>query len=110
MRVAVSKVRIPRSQRITCSLPPAITYSALMSSSWRVLAMPRLMSTGLRSFPSSLSSSKFCMFRAPTWIMSMSSNRGRCFASMISVTMGRPVAALASSSSRMPSSWRPWKA
>ena len=32
-RVAVSKVRMPRSQRMTFSLPPAMTYSALMSSS-----------------------------------------------------------------------------
>ena len=33
LRVAVSKVRMPRSQSITRSLPPAIMYSALIRSS-----------------------------------------------------------------------------
>ena len=45
-------------------------YSADSSHSSMVAAMPRLSSTGLRCRPSSLSSVKFCMFRAPTWNMS----------------------------------------
>ena len=43
-------------------------------------------------------SSKFCMFRAPTWITSTSSNRCSWERSIISVTMGSPVSFLASSS------------
>ena len=110
LRVLVSKVRMPRSQRITCSFPPDMMYSALISSSWMVFARPRLSRMGFFSEPSSLSSSKFCMFRAPTWITSTSSKSGMCAASMISVTMGRPVSFLAMDSSRSPSSCRPWKA
>ncbi len=65
--------------------------------------MPRLSMMGLSCLPSSLSRSKFCMFRAPTWMTSTSSKSGR-FRSMSSVTMGRPVASLAiSRSRRMPS-------
>src|SRR5699024_11860883 len=62
----------------TCALPIlAMIYSALMSSSLMVLARPRLMRMGFLVLPSSFKSSKFCMFRAPTWITSTSSNRGR---------------------------------
>ena len=45
-RYAVSKVRMPRSQRMTASLPSLSTYSAAMSSSSSVLDRPRLISTG----------------------------------------------------------------
>ena len=45
-RVKVSNPRTPRSQRITCSLPPAITYSAASSHSSYEAASPRLTITG----------------------------------------------------------------
>ena len=45
-------------------------YSAESSHSSIVAEMPRLSSTGLRAWPSSRSSVKFCMLRAPTWKMS----------------------------------------
>ena len=51
LRVALSKVRTPRSQRITFGLPSDNTYSALSSRSLIVAAMPRLSSTGLPSLP-----------------------------------------------------------
>ena len=105
----VSKVRIPLSQRITCSLPPAIIYSALISNSSRVFAMPRFRRMGFFSFPSSFKSSKFCIFLVPTCITSTSSKRSRCPRRIISVTMGRPVCFLASSSNLSPSSPSPWK-
>ena len=66
LRVAFSKVRMPRSQRITCVLPPARMYSAESSHSSMVADMPRFRSTGWRTLPSSFSRSKFCMLRAPT--------------------------------------------
>ena len=61
---------MPRSQSITSMLPPLSTYSAESSHSSIVDEMPRLSSTGLRARPSSRSSEKFCMLRAPTWKMS----------------------------------------
>jgi hypothetical protein len=67
LRVAFSKVRMPRSQRITCWLPPARMYSADRSSSSMVALSPRLSSTGRRTLPRSFRRSKFCMLRAPTW-------------------------------------------
>ena len=70
LRVAVSNVRMPRSHRITSLLPPLSTYSAESSHSSIVAEMPRFSSTGLRACPSSRSSVKFCMLRAPTWKMS----------------------------------------
>ena len=75
-----------------------------------VLARPRFKRMGLWRRPSCFNSSKFCMFRAPTWMMSTSSNRGRCSMLMISVTMGRPVFCLASLRSSRPSAFMPWKA
>ena len=90
LRVAVSKVRMPRSHRITCWLPPAMMYSAAARRSFTVALMPRFSSTGLSVRPSSLSSSKFCMLRAPTCrasairaTLATSSTRST------SVTMGR---------------------
>ena len=50
VRVAVSKVRMPRSHRMICSLPSLIMYSALISSSCRVLARPRLRRMGFLVF------------------------------------------------------------
>ena len=64
-RVAVSKVRMPRSQRITFGLPPLKTYSAERSHSWIEVAMPRLSSTGFFVSATRRSSEKFWMLRAP---------------------------------------------
>src|SRR4051795_7960327 len=51
------------------------------------------------------------MLRAPIWMTSATSRTGsRSRASMSSVTIGRPVCALASASRRSPSTPRPWKA
>ena len=50
--------------------------------------MPRLSSTGLRERPARLSSEKFCMLRAPIWIMSAySSTSSSDSLSTASVTM-----------------------
>ena len=110
LRVAVSKVRIPRSQRITLGLPPAMMYSALINSSWTVEAKPRLRSTGLVVLPSCFNSSKFCMLRAPTWMTSMSAKRSSCEMSMISLTTGIPAFLPAAIRNFSPLSRSPWKA
>src|SRR5947209_6020522 len=60
---------MPRSHRITCSLPAAKRYSAASSRSSTFAASPRFSSTGLRIFPSALSNEKFCMLRAPAWVV-----------------------------------------
>ena len=70
LRVAVSKVRMPRSQRITSGFPWATTYSADISNSFMVLLIPRFSRTGRPHFPRAFSSTKFCMLRAPTCMTS----------------------------------------
>ena len=67
LRVMVSNVRIPRSQKITLELPCDRTYSPDMSHSLIVPDMPRLSSTGLSVRPTSFRRLKFCMLRAPIW-------------------------------------------
>ena len=54
------------ADRITFSLPPAIIYSADISHSFIVLESPLFSNMGFFVFPSSLRSSKFCIFLAPT--------------------------------------------
>ncbi len=56
LRVCVSKLRMPRSQRITSSFPSATTYSAASKSSSIVADRPRFSSTGLPVRPARLSS------------------------------------------------------
>ena len=51
LRVAVSNVRIPRSQRITWWFPSARIYSAAARNSSMVALMPRFSSTGFWSAP-----------------------------------------------------------
>ena len=58
---------------------------------------------GLLIFPKPFNNSKFCIFRAPTWITSTCSNNGSWDKSIISVTMGSPVFSFASSKSVIPS-------
>ena len=105
-RVAVSKVLIPRSHRMIWSLPSLAMYSAESSHSSIVLDKPRLRSTGRPHFPTSCNRSKFCMLRAPSWMMSATSRTSSNWRmSMHSVTIGRPVSARASA--RMPSAGLP---
>ena len=61
----LAKVRTPLSHKITCEFPPSIIYSAAMSHSSMVAAIPRLSNTGLLARPAFLSKLKFCMFRVP---------------------------------------------
>ena len=56
LRAIVSKLRMPRSHRITWPLPSARMYSALRSRSLIVAAMPRLSSTGFFILPTVFSS------------------------------------------------------
>jgi len=65
LRVAVSKVRMPRSHRSICVLPRVAMYSAACSHSSIVEDMPRFSITGTRVCPTSFSREKFVMFRAP---------------------------------------------
>ena len=100
LRVAVSYVRMPRSHSTTSWLPLAMMYSAAIKSSLIVAERPRLSSTGRRTRPSSASSAKFCMLRAPTWSMSAcSATRSTWRVSITSVTTGNPVSARTSASS-----------
>ncbi len=75
-----------------------------------VFARPRFSRIGLLSFPRRFSSSKFCIFLAPTCMTSTSSNRGRWSMLIISVTMGSPIFALAFDKSSSPSAFMPWNA
>src|SRR5215831_1093418 len=50
-RVDVSKVRIPRSHRMTSGVPAERMYSAERRNSWMLVAMPRLRRTGLPISP-----------------------------------------------------------
>ncbi len=96
-RVAVSNVLIPRSQRITSELPSLTMYSAAISRSSTVEESPRLRRTGFGARPTSESSEKFDMFRAPIWITSAASTTASTWrGSMSSVTSGSPVSARAS--------------
>ena len=64
-RVAGSKPFTPRSQSTTLGLPCERMYSALINKSTIVALMPRFSRTGLCRLPTSVSSTKFCMLRAP---------------------------------------------
>ena len=112
LRVRFSKVRMPRSHSMTLGFPLLMMYSALMSSSSMVPAMPRLSSTGLPAMPTSLSRLKFWVLRAPICRTSMSMSTNSCTSrtSMISVTMGMPVSSRAAQSSSRPALPMPWLA
>jgi hypothetical protein len=56
LRAAGSKLLTPRSHKITCWFPSERTYSALSNRSLIVAAIPRLIITGLPSFPTVLRS------------------------------------------------------
>ena len=110
LRVAVSNVRMPRSQRMTSRLPLARMYSAASSQSWIEDDMPRFSSTGLPVRATSSSRKKFCALRVPIWRTSAYFAMSCTVASDItSVTTGRPVSARACASSLRPSSSMPRK-
>src|SRR5450631_456991 len=109
LRVAVSKVRIPRSHSTTLGLPSDRMYSAADSKSSTLAAMPRLSSTGRSVFPTALSRSKFCMLRAPIWSMSTEADIRWTWSIVItSLTMGTPTARPASANRSIPSQPKPW--
>ena len=62
LRVALSYVRIPRSQRIIWSLPCAMMYSAALMNSSIVAANPRFNNTGLLTLPTARSKSSFACY------------------------------------------------
>ena len=106
--VYCSKVRIPRSHKITCSFPPARMYSADISHSSIVFASPLFNKTGFLIFPNSFKRSKFCIFLAPTCIKSTFSTNSSILSTLIiSETMGSPVRFRASTSAMIPSFPRP---
>src|SRR6266567_3204742 len=111
LRVAVSNVRMPRSQRTMSRLPRWAMYSAAISHSSIVAFMPRLSMTGLPAEPTAWSSAKFCMLRVPTWSMSACSlTRSTLAGSTTSVTTGSPTSALTSARIFRPATPRPWNA
>ena len=97
LRVLVSNVRMPRSQRMIWLLPTDAMYSAAISHSSMVAPKPRLSITGRPARPQASSSEKFCMFRVPIWRMSAySATMSTWLGSMTSVITGRPVRSRAS--------------
>ena len=111
LRVAGSKVRMPRSHSTTSRLPRWAMYSAAISHSSTVAVIPRLSSTGLPASPTACSSPKLAMLRVPICSMSAcSATTGTSRASTTSVTIGRPVASRVSTRISRPSRPRPWKA
>src|SRR3990170_990765 len=91
-RVADSKVRTPRSQRMIFRFPSEAMYSADISHSMIVALIPRLRMTGLSRRATSVRSRKFCMFLAPIWITSAYlTTRSMSRGSMSSVATGSPV-------------------
>src|SRR5499433_858105 len=110
-RVDVSKVRIPRSHRMTSGVPAERMYSAERRNSWMLVAMPRLRRTGLPISPTRRSRVKFWMLRAPIWRMSLYwATSSTLSVSSTSVTTGRPVRLRASARYLSPCSLSPWKA
>ena len=78
-------------------VPLLATYSAAISSSSTDADGPRFSSTGLSARPTSASSMKFCMLRAPIWITSAASSTSSTWrGSISSVTIGSPVSSRAS--------------
>jgi hypothetical protein len=85
-------------------------YSAAISSSSSEADAPRLSSTGLSVLPTSASSRKFCMLRAPIWSTSAVSTTSSTWrGSTTSVVNGSPVTSRASARIARPSDPRPWK-
>ena len=110
LRVAVSKVRIPRSQRATLEFPAAMIYSAALSHSSIVAERPRFNSTGIPVRPTSFKSSKFCIFLAPTCSMeTYCSADSTAWALVTSQIVANPVSFAAVCIYFKPSTSSPWK-
>ena len=85
-------------------------YSALINNSSMVADKPLFKSIGLLILPNSFNKSKFCIFLAPTWIISaFSINVSISYGDISSVTIGNPVLAFASFNNSKPSYFNPWK-
>ena len=85
-------------------------YSALIKSSSIVADNPLFNNIGLSILPNSFNKSKFCIFLAPTWIISaFSTNVSISYGDINSVTIGKPVSAFASFNKFNPSYFNPWK-
>ena len=109
-RVYVSNVLMPRSQSTTSAVPAASRYSADKSHSSIVAEGPRFNRTGFPSEPTFFNSSKFCIFRAPIWNISVRSRiLSASSGDTTSVTIGIPYispAAFMYSSPAIPSPWK----
>ncbi len=111
LRVAGSKVRMPRSHSTTSRLPRWAMYSAAISHSSIVAVMPRLSSTGLPDSPTACSRPKLAMLRVPICSMSAcSATTGTSRASTTSVTTGSPVTSRTEERISRPRTPSPWKA
>ena len=109
-RVDVSKVLMPRSQRMIRSFPSLATYSAAIRSSSTEVEAPRLSNTGLSARPTSDRRRKFWLLRAPIWITSVASTTCSTWrGSISSVTTGSPVSSRASRRIASASRPSPWK-
>ena len=111
LRVAVSKVRIPRSHSTMSKFPRCAMYSAAINHSSMVALIPRLSSTGLPALPAACSNPKLAMLRVPICSMSeYSATTATSAGSTTSVTIGKPVSARTSDKICSPDLPRPWKA
>ncbi len=112
LRVAVSKVRMPRSHRTMSRLPRCAMYSAAISHSSMVACMPRLSITGLPRLADGLQQREVlpCCGCRPAACRRRSDTRSTSCASTTSVTTGRPVVSRTSARIFRPASPSPWKA
>jgi hypothetical protein len=109
LRMPVSKVFMPRSQRATWSFPPESKYSAANSHSFTEAEGPRLRRMGFLAVASLRRSAKFCILRAPTYSMSAYSQIKSTSSVLItSVTTGIPVISRASPRILSASIPKPW--
>ena len=109
--VYFSKVRIPRSQKMTFGFPLAIMYSADMIHSSIVALKPRFNKIGFVILPTAFNRSKFCILRAPIWTRSTCSSNSSILSALISSeTIGSPVLLRAFTMHMIPSYPIPWKA
>ena len=90
-RVPGSKLRMPRSHRMTPGAPPSSRYSAAASHSSTVAPKPRLSSTGRPARAAALSSDVAAMVRAPICTSSQcSATRATEASDVASRTTARP--------------------
>jgi hypothetical protein len=110
LRVAGSKVRLPRSQITTRSFPAARIASAAAITSSTVAAIPRFRRMGSPEAAARSRSGQFCMFRAPIWTMSANSATAETSSGpMASVTTPSPSRSATRRMILRPSRPSPWK-